>query len=264
MTGCFAGESSMENDVQSQYRTADNLNTRISLHARYSVNKQGFGNWIASHYAFDPGMSVLELGCGTGAMWQGNTALLRCCRRFVLSDCSAAMLESARKNLSACPEIDFSLIDIQQIPFPDDSFDAIIANMMLYHVPDPAKGLREVRRVLKDGGRFYCATYGENGMMAAIGRMFEARQTETLVSARFTLQNGEAQLRSVFTNVERFLYEDALAVTDLNDLIDYILSLTSLSELQKLPRETLRSVLERHMRDGVLTIPKEYGLFIST
>ena len=253
----------MENVVQTQYRTADKLSTRISLHAKYSVNKQGFGNWIASHYAFGPGMSVLELGCGTGDLWRGNTELIRRCERFVLSDCSAGMLESARKTLSDCPEIEFRLIDMQQIPFPDGSFDAVIANMMLYHVPDPAKGLGEVKRVLKDGGRFYCATYGENGMMAYIGKLF-SEQLETRINTVFTLQNGEDQLKPFFSAVERFLYEDALAVTDPEDLIDYILSLARLSELQKLPREALRFVLEANMEDGVLRIPKEYGLFAAT
>ena len=47
--------------VRNQYSTADKLNTRISIHSKYSTNKQGFGNWIASHYRIQEGMSVLEL-----------------------------------------------------------------------------------------------------------------------------------------------------------------------------------------------------------
>ena len=58
--------------VKNQYSTADKLNTRISIHSKYSTNKQGFGNWIASHYRIQEGMSVLELGCGTGDMWTGK------------------------------------------------------------------------------------------------------------------------------------------------------------------------------------------------
>ena len=67
--GSLAG--SMLNDslaVKNQYRTAENLNTRISIHSKYSTNRQGFGNWIVSQYRILPGMSVLELGCGTGQM----------------------------------------------------------------------------------------------------------------------------------------------------------------------------------------------------
>lgn len=253
----------MENDVQSQYRTADKLNTRISLHAKYSVNKQGFGNWITSQYLIRPGMSVLELGCGTGDMWRGKTDLIRRCGRLILSDCSDGMLDSARKALSGCPEIEFRLIDIRQIPFPDSSFDAVIANMMLYHVPDLDRGLREVSRVLKPGGRFYCATYGENGMMAAVVKMLGLQPGAALINTAFTLQNGEISLKRHFSTVECLLYEDELAVTDLDDLLEYIQSLSGLSELQKFPRETLRAALEKHVCGGVLRIPKEYGLFIS-
>ena len=52
-----------KNIVQKQYETAMNLNTRISIHDKYSVNKQGFGNWIVSNYQINDGMMVLELGC---------------------------------------------------------------------------------------------------------------------------------------------------------------------------------------------------------
>ena len=51
--------------VKQQYATAKNLNTRISIHDKYSTNKMGFGNWIVSNYRVEKGMKVLELGCGT-------------------------------------------------------------------------------------------------------------------------------------------------------------------------------------------------------
>ena len=50
-----------------QYRNDENLNIRINIHKKYSVNKQGFGNWIFSNYQIEEGMSVLEL-CGSGKM----------------------------------------------------------------------------------------------------------------------------------------------------------------------------------------------------
>lgn len=52
--------------VQKQYQMTDNLNTRISVHEKYSTNKTGFGNWLFSHYDFSSGNKILELGCGTG------------------------------------------------------------------------------------------------------------------------------------------------------------------------------------------------------
>ena len=52
--------------VKRQYATANNLNTRILIHDKYSTNKMGFGNWIISNYKIDKGIVSLELGCGTG------------------------------------------------------------------------------------------------------------------------------------------------------------------------------------------------------
>ena len=62
--------------VKKQYATSTNLNKRISIHDKYSTNKQGFGNWIVSQYRLEPGMKVLELGCGTGSMWAGRGELI--------------------------------------------------------------------------------------------------------------------------------------------------------------------------------------------
>ena len=249
--------------VRKQYNTAEKLDTRISIHSKYSTNKQGFGNWIASHYQIREGASVLELGCGTGDMWAGKDEIIRRCSRFVLSDFSEGMLNRARETLRDCSGIEYRTIDIQKIPFADHSFDVVIANMMLYHVPDLDQGLREAGRVLKEDGTFYCATFGENGMMEYIAGLFSAYHVRKEINRNFTLQNGEEKLRTVFGNVRRLLYEDALEVTDAEDLADYIQSLTGMSELQKLPRDTLVSVLEQNMSEGVLRIPKEYGMFIA-
>ena len=249
--------------VRRQYGTADRLNTRISIHSRYSTNRQGFGNWIASHYRIREGMSVLELGCGTGEMWAGRQDIIRSCSRFVLSDFSEGMLDKAKETLRGCGGIDFRVIDIQDIPFGDCEFDAVIANMMLYHVPDLSRGLLEAGRVLKNDGTFYCATYGENGMMAYICSLFGDYHIQNPVSRNFTLQNGEQKLKSVFTHVRRFIYEDALEITDVEDMADYIFSLTGMTDLQRIPRDEIRSVLERNMRNGILNVPKEYGMFIA-
>ena len=247
--------------VARQYRTADRLNTRISIHERYSTNKQGFGNWIASHYRILEGMSVLELGCGTGSMWADQDAMIRRCGRLVLSDLSEGMLDAAKETLRGRRGIEYRRIDIQDIPFADHAFDVVIANMMLYHVPDLQRGLREVRRVLKEGGTFCSATYGENGMMAYIHGLFPGLPARDRAGS-FTLQNGEEQLRRVFSDVRRFLYEDSLAVTDVEDMVDYVFSLTGMTDLRRLSAEEVRSVLKKNMRDGVLHVPKEYGMFV--
>ena len=248
--------------VKNQYRSSSNLNTRISIHDRYSTNKMGFSNWIYSNYEIPEGARILELGCGTGSMWVGKDEEVRKCGKLILSDFSEGMIETARENLSSYEKIEYQVIDIQDIPYEDDSFDIVIANMMLYHVPDLKKGLSEVRRVLKEGGAFYCATFGEHGIMEYLSGILSEYGVEDNTNKNFTLQNGDQYLNSTFGKVERFDYKDSLAVTNIEDIIDYIYSLSSMTTLSSMNREKIRDALTEKMTDGVLNVPKDYGMFI--
>ncbi len=267
--------------VEKQYASSGNLQTRISIHEKYSTNKMGFGKWIFSNYEIADGARVLELGCGTASMWKGQEALIQKCGQLVLSDFSPAMVEAAKETLGwrkdnldsesnhdltgkkASPNLEFKIIDIQNIPYEDNSFDLVIANMMLYHVPDLPRALAEVRRVLKPQGKFYTATFGEHGIMEYLAGLLGQFGVEDKTSRNFTLQNGEDILKTTFATVEKESYEDSLAVTDVADLVDYIYSLASMSSLSSQPREAIYEILQSHMVNGVLTVPKEYGIFIS-
>lgn len=251
-------------EVKKQYADTGNLNTRISIHDRYSTNRQGFGNWICENYRIEPGMKVLELGCGTGSIWSGRQSLVENCGKLVLSDLSEGMLASARELVGEHDNVEYGIIDIQNIPYEDGSFDVVIANMMLYHVPDLAKGLSEVRRVLKKDGAFYCATYGEHGIVEYLAKVLGRYGVENKLNRNFTLQNGTEILGGFFGSVEKLEYRDSLAVTDVDDMVDYIRSLSSMTSLSDVPREEIRQILTQNMRDGVLHVPKEYGMFVAT
>ena len=249
--------------VKKQYATSTNLNKRISIHDKYSTNRQGFGNWIVSQYRIEPGMRVLELGCGTGSMWKGRSELIGLCSKLVLSDFSEGMLETAKQNVGTYENLEYRVIDIQNIPYEDVAFDIVIANMMLYHVPDLDRGLREVRRVLKPGGTFYTATYGEHGIVEYVAGLLSSLGVEDRTNKVFTLQNGAQWLGRFFNEVRRTDYEDSLAVTDVNDLTDYIFSLTGMISLNGALKGDVREILRQNMQNGVLLVPKEYGLFIA-
>ena len=180
----------------------------------------------------------------------------------MLTDFSAGMLESARANLEGEDRVSFQMADIQNIPFQDGSFDVVIANMMLYHVPDLFRGLSEVRRVLKNGGKFYCATYGEHGIAEFVTNLLREDNITDKIGTVFTLQNGAASLRQYFDNIQRFDYEDSLEVTKLEDFADYIYSLSSLRNIQDIPRNVLIKKLNDKAVNGTLHVPKEYGIFV--
>lgn len=249
--------------VKKQYSTTNNLNTRISIHAKYSTNQMGFGNWIVGNYSIEDGMRVLELGCGTGDMWIGHDDLIRKCETLVLSDFSEGMVEATRTKISGYENVQCSVIDIQEIPFEDGYFDVVIANMMLYHVPKLSKGLSEIRRVLKANGKFYCATYGEHGIIEYLSFLLKDFGVEDTVNKNFTLQNGMSHLVKVFSNVQKLLYPDALEVTDVDDMVEYIYSLSSMSVLNSVPKQKIKEILLKKVENGVLRVPKEYGMFVA-
>lgn len=249
------------NNIEKQYQTAQNLNTRISIHDKYSTNKQPFGNWIVSHYEIAPGSKILELGCGTGSMWKDNLHLLSGGAELTMTDFSEGMLETAKQNVRA-ENVAFQQVDIQNIPYPDATFDVVIANMMLYHVPNLHKGLSEVRRVLKPGGIFYCATYGIHGILEYITDLLKDMNVKGHIGTTFTLQNGGESLGQHFAQVQRLDREDGLAITDIKDFADYIYSLSSLTNMDKISRKTVLEALISRVENGILYVPKEYGMFI--
>lgn len=247
--------------VQKQYKNADNLNARISIHDKYSVNKLGFGNWIISNYQVADGMRILELGCGTSSMWRNHGDTIEKCSELWLTDLSEGMLEEACANIGELSNVTYQVVDIQEIPFKANSFDIVIANMMLYHVPDLKKGLSEVARVLKDDGKFYCATGGERNIMQFVADLFKPYGVDYRANNNFTLQNGKQKLIEYFSKVEMLEYVDSLEVTNIDDLVEYIYSGITWSKVCKLDRQTVKEILSANMKNGVLKVPKECGMF---
>lgn len=250
--------------VKQQYATASNLNTRISIHDKYSTNKTGFGNWIFSNYRIDKGMNVLELGCGTGDMWKNREPLISACSKLILSDFSEGMVATTKENVGNYDNVEYKVLDIQKIPYEDATFDIVIANMMLYHVPDIYRGLAEVRRVLKREGSFYCATYGEHGIVEYLSKILAMYGVEDNTNKNFTLQNGCEILSKSFSKVEKLEYIDSLAVTNVDDIIDYLYSLSSMTSLNNVPRHMIKETLMQNLTNGILSVPKEYGMFIAS
>ena len=257
------GSSNNTEAVKEQYKTSDGLDTRISFHEKYSTNRLGYGNWIVSNYEISEGMKVLELGCGTGSLWMGHDDIVGKLGKLVLTDLSGGMLETARKNIGDRSNTEYQVADIQDLPFEDNAFDMVIANSMLYHVPNLGKGINEVRRVLKPDGVFYCATLGENNFVEQLAEWFRLSGENFSPNHNFTMQNGGQKLRIAFSEVDAKLYRDSLHITDIDDLVNYLTSLASLKILNDIPFERLKKTIMEHAVNGVVDLPKEYGMFIA-
>ncbi len=201
--------------LNQQYKNGANLNARVNLHARFSTNPYGWFHWVFDHYHLFTGCQVLELGCGTGETWKANLARIPSGCDIILSDFSAGMLDQARQNLAGSCPFAFEVIDAQSIPYADARFDIVIANHMLYHVPDRKQALAEIRRVLKPGGTLFATTIGGQHLqeMFALPYRFDPeRAVDQLKAANeFLLENGAAQLQAFFQHVEMERYPELAA-----------------------------------------------------
>jgi ubiquinone/menaquinone biosynthesis C-methylase UbiE len=117
---------------------------------------------------------VLEFGSGSGAM---AAELLRRFPdvRLTATDYDDSMVEAARDALNEFGDrVDVRQADASQLPFPDESFDAVVSFIMLHHVIGWEKAVAEAVRVLRPGGRLIgfdlLANRGRNGFTRPIGR----------------------------------------------------------------------------------------------
>lgn len=101
------------------------------------------------------GLAVLEIGCGRGGF---SKYLLDKGANLVAADFSTSAVNIAKTLLSSGPPCDVRVADIQDIPFGADHFDLVVSLETLEHVPDPEKGLSELVRVAKPGGRLIITT----------------------------------------------------------------------------------------------------------
>lgn len=251
--------------LNDQYKDASNLNARLRLHERFSTNKYGWHRWAFDQFKIAPGSHILELGCGPGELWTNNLDRIPDTWDITLSDFSPGMLQEARQALAAIQhQFQFQVIDAQAIPIDDASLDVVIANHMLYHVPDRPRALSEMRRVLKPDGHLYAATVGESNLREIDDLIHQIDNSFVwdVAGDEFTLENGVVQLAQWFASVTLRRYEDALVVTEAQPLLDHILSGKAKPALASEKLQRLQALVEQEMSaHGAIHITKDAGLF---
>lgn len=243
--------------IEEQYRSSANLAARIALHREFSTNRYGLQRWIFDRLALAPGQRVLEIACGAGSLWSDNRDRMPSGLRLIVSDLSPGMVETTRRAMPAAAG--YVACALPDLPFGDDIFDLVIADHMLYHVNERQRGLREIRRVLRHGGTLFAATNGREHLHEIKALMSDFGIEGGDISASFTLENGEGQLRQVFGEVRREDYPDALRVTDPELLLRYIASISPRVEARR--KEMRAAVAARIAADGAFYVVKSTGAF---
>jgi SAM-dependent methyltransferase len=122
------------------------------------------------------------------------------------------MVELARK-----AGADARVADVQELPFEDRSFDAVVAAWMLYHVPDLDRGFAEIARVLRDGGVLFATTNSR----------YHLQELRDLVGSgpspsKFTREDGRDQLLRHFAAVDRIDVDGDVIFEDRTQVDDYV------------------------------------------
>lgn len=263
-------DSNKQTYVRSQYRTQDNLAVRIQTHERYSERNDDFASWVLDTIPWQGHEIVVDVGCGAGFYID---AVLQRTPAYIAGDLSLGMLQGlARVDI---PRLN---LDARQLPLRDGAADVILANHMLYHVPDIDQALGEFTRVLKAGGRLLAATNSDDTMAElealqrdAMERLGTPASSDLRTMLTFTLENGESYLRRHFDRVERHQLANALIFPDAQPVVDYIGS--SFERYEKLlphgvswpdVAEALFALLTPNIRrDGAFRVNKLSGVFVA-
>jgi ubiquinone/menaquinone biosynthesis C-methylase UbiE len=211
--------------VAAEYADDTRLRVRASAYTGRYTDLDAREPLVAAVVAAAPSR-VLEVGCGWGelARWLADATGAE----VVATDLSPHMVELARQNGVAA-----EVADVQDLPFPDAGFDVVVAAWMLYHVPDLSKGIAELARVLRPGGRLVAMTN-------SVRQLIELRE---LVGSgpstiSFSRESGEELLSASFARVSRIDIDGTLEFADRAAVDEYVRASISMSPfIDNLPSE---------------------------
>jgi SAM-dependent methyltransferase len=254
---------------ETQYKTAGNLNARASLHERFGTNPVPWHSWVLDHVRAAAGAGpkrVLEVGCGPGLLWQHNALRVPADWQLILTDFSPGMVQVARAGVATHLRASPAVADAQLLPFGRQRFELVIANHMLYHVPDCARAIAGFARVLKPGGVLVAATNGAKHLAGLdnLSREFGLANWHAAGALGFRLENGRAMLERSFQRVILIPYKNILRVTEAAPLAAYMLSSApAVADPETLARD-LEAFLQGKLRNsnGVIEIHSHSGMFV--
>jgi ubiquinone/menaquinone biosynthesis C-methylase UbiE len=251
-----------------QYGTSNNLAVRIDVHERFSTNPYRWMLWIFDHLDLPEPCRILELGCGVGKLWVENAHRISPTWDITISDFSAAMLAATKANLAPVHgAFDFQQVDVERIPFDSHSFDAVIANHMLYYARDVDGAVAEIGRVLKPGGTLYASTNGMSHLKEIDDLIVDFRGgTRPIASVvtMFNLDTGRDVLARHFAQVHVYKQANALHITEAEALTAFCLSITR-AAIPEQNHPAFATYVAQHVQaqGGMMHIEKDAGLFVA-
>ena len=261
-----------------QYADSEKLRIRIQSHELYSERRAAqsdFQGWVISHLGLTPGQTLLDLGSGPGTY---HHRLRQYGVQILAIDASLGMLREARQQA-----LDEHIVvwpiqaDLQALPFASSVADCAMANHVFFYVPDQARALSEIRRVVKPGGRVVITTNAaSNGQRLKELHHWAAGEAGytpiTPVGDRFTLDDLPL-MRSVFPDAELDVLPNSFVFPTADAALRYFASgfVDQIAEWQldrahhariiPLVQSRLEEIIAR---EGVFRDDKTVGCFVAT
>jgi SAM-dependent methyltransferase len=260
--------SSITTGNAEQYRDSRKLAARGRLNSEYTIAETGWFPWVARQLPLTSGDRVLDIGCGPGWFWAAVANELPEKLDLTLSDFSPGMVQEA---VERCQPLPFASVtgrqaDASALPFEDGTFDAVIAMHMLYHVPDPSRGIAEMYRVLKPGGFLAVTTNGARNMrgLYALTTVFGSPPFDP-AGAAFGYDTAEHIMQAQFGTVAMTEHPARLRVTEPEDVFLALTSYPPGDRADETQLAAFRDAIAAAFQagNGVLEVEKETGLFIS-
>jgi ubiquinone/menaquinone biosynthesis C-methylase UbiE len=241
--------------IEKQYADDRNLAARQSIYA-YSRSQRDLHKSSLDLAELRGDETVLEIGCGNGRYLAALQA--RGHRGVVVGgDLSEGMLRTARPAFGG----PLLVADAQALPISTASADVVLAMHMLYHVPDRARGLAEIRRVLRPGGTALVLTNSEvhfrelDELLTACARSaVEASHVRSRASlTRFKSEGAVAELAPVFDDVVEHGFAAELVVDAVEPVVAYARSMGAFVVDDRGELEAVIAELERRVADVIAT-----------
>jgi ubiquinone/menaquinone biosynthesis C-methylase UbiE len=134
-------------------------------HERLEKEMAAVSEWLCREAGLQPGMRDLDMACGSGHPAIDVARLVSPGGSVLATDLAAEMVDATRRRVAAAglDNVEVRVMDLEDIDYPDESFDAATCRFGVMFCPQPEKAVVEVRRVLKPGGRFVLSVWDEPG-----------------------------------------------------------------------------------------------------
>lgn len=232
-------------ELRRQYATDDRLRIRAETHRRYAERREELAEWVLAQLGVEPGEVVADVGCGPGTLYQPRLRELGA--RVLGVDASAGMLRVAA---ATCVPV---RADAAALPIATASCDRVMCNHALYHVADQVAALREMRRVVRPGGRVVITTNSRRSMPQLRD---VTGLTETLP---FALEDRE-RVAAIFPSVRVREYRNRLLFPDPEPVVRYVATTHSDPALLAAVRDRVAGVIAER---GWFVVDTLAGCFVA-